>query len=400
MYLEPVKTLVDLIELFLETIDAPWTKKRYRTEIDVCVTNIRANGHAGAATYTAEDIDKLRKRICSQKIQPATENTRLKALNSLFRFAIREGLMKHNPVQESLDTDPIVIVPFSQPAFDKPTLETLLILSPLDWVVLILLRLYLGINLSVAVATRRDDFDPTNATITIRHRHSAPAYIVPVHPLLFHVIQVVLTLDTDREFLCGSLAGRPASGCCGLGNDFRLLAEAAGIQEKFSCRNTQRKRSNLVFSNCNLGARPLLMGKDVPRILAGTWNPDDPKQQNVLRILKQRLSKLPTLRVPKLKAPPRNPYLPTADDPAPSLLAHCTYCETQCERQVPAEFSLPPHGAPEPNTGMSRRNLQRLLSQGILKSREATNSTGHKCRLIDGSSLCQYLRTQQQENNA
>jgi integrase len=183
-------------------------------------------------SITTGDMEQWKRHLQDRGVVGKTVISYLKDIGSIYRAAIREGLLTHNPVGavETPDTsDSRERKPFS-----SEDVSALLKAAPSEeWRGMILVAAYTGLRLGDAARLQWDCVDLQKKMITVipaKTKRKKVEVRIPIQPdLLTYLSKVTITDDSPEAFVFTELSRRGIGDRSGLSQQFTDIMTAAKV---------------------------------------------------------------------------------------------------------------------------------------------------------------------------
>jgi integrase len=246
-YFSAITRILTGDEMQIVTIKAwssEWLERKARDSSKA--TMARYRGHAKAflewlgdtrankplESITTGDMEQWKRHLQDRGVVGKTVISYLKDIGSIYRAAIREGLLTHNPVGavETPDTsDSRERKPFS-----SEDVSALLKAAPSEeWRGMILVAAYTGLRLGDAARLQWDCVDLQKKMITVipaKTKRKKVEVRIPIQPdLLTYLSKVTITDDSPEAFVFTELSRRGIGDRSGLSQQFTDIMTAAKV---------------------------------------------------------------------------------------------------------------------------------------------------------------------------
>lgn len=221
------------------------TSKRYKCNTKSFLDWLGDRADRPLESVTVSDVRKFKEHLSGEGRSERTCQFYLADIGSVFRAAVREGILLHNPVSATLSksSEPEV----KKEPFTQEEVSQLLKYAPTEeWRGLILIGAFTGLRLKDAATLDWDNVDLTKGTITLIPRKTGRMkrlLTIPMHP----EVRKYLTNTKKRGQGSGPVftdaSGEGIGGRSGLSKAFRSIMDAAGIQANPTQKDEEKKGS-------------------------------------------------------------------------------------------------------------------------------------------------------------
>lgn len=239
----------------MESWSEEWLRRKARDSSKATMARYRSHAEAFLAwlgparrkkpleSVTGQDIRLWQESLTDAGRAGKTVLSYVKDIGAIFRAAIREGLVSHNPCGTAvgdIDTsDSHARKPFTHPevaaliaaASRLPDLKGR---APAgEWCGLILVAAFTGLRLGDAARLAWESVDMKSGRIALipsKTRKKKREVRIPIQPDLFSCLQAALVdREPDVVFVFPHLAKTPVNGATGLSDTFTTIMESAGV---------------------------------------------------------------------------------------------------------------------------------------------------------------------------
>lgn len=183
-------------------------------------------------SITTSDMERWKRDLQDRGVVGRTVLSYLKDIGSIYRAAVREGLLTHNPVGavETPDTSDSR----ERKPFTETEVQALIKAAPTkEWKGLILVAAFTGLRLGDAARLRWDCVDLQKKMITVipsKTKRKKVEVRIPIHPdLLAYLSKAPITEDSPDAFVFAELSRRGIGDRSGLSQQFTDIMATAKV---------------------------------------------------------------------------------------------------------------------------------------------------------------------------
>lgn len=183
-------------------------------------------------TITTSDMEKWKRSLQDRGVVGKTVISYLKDIGSIYRAAIREGMLAHNPVGavETPDTSDSR----ERKPFTAEEVASLIASAPTgEWKGMILVATYTGLRLGDAARLKWDCVDLEKKMITVipaKTKRKKVEVRIPIHPdLLAYLTAAPVADDAPDAYVFAELSRKGIGDRSGLSQQFTEIMAIAGV---------------------------------------------------------------------------------------------------------------------------------------------------------------------------
>jgi integrase len=208
------------------------TMARYRGHVKAFLSWIDSKAEKPLETLTTADVDKWKRSLLDTGIVGKTVLSYLKDIGSIYRSAIREGIVAFNPVAacEKPDTsDSQERLPFTV----EEVAQLIKAAPDAEWKGLILMGAFTGLRMGDAARVQWTSIDLEKKLITVmptKTRKKKTLVSIPINPdLLAYLSNVTITNDSPEAYVFPKLSRLGIGDRAGLSRGFVAIMKAAEV---------------------------------------------------------------------------------------------------------------------------------------------------------------------------
>jgi integrase len=208
------------------------TMARYKGHVRAFLSWIDTKSEKPLETLTTADVEKWKRSLLDTGIVGKTVLSYLKDIGSIYRSAIREGIVAFNPVAacEKPDTSDSQ----ERKPFTVEEVAKLIKAAPSDeWKGLILMGTFTGLRMGDAARVQWSSIDLQKKLITLmptKTKKKKTLVSIPIHPdLLAYLSKVKITDDTPEAYVFSKLSRLGIGDRTGLSQGFVAIMQAAKV---------------------------------------------------------------------------------------------------------------------------------------------------------------------------
>lgn len=206
------------------------TRPRYENAVATFIASLGSKAQLPLDTITPADVNRFVQSRQKEGLTNSTINTDLKALNVGFSSALRQGLVKVNPIASA---DPVESNEESRKPFTQAEVEKLLSEAKgTDWETAILLAAFAGLRLGDAINLQWSNIKTFSKELHFRPRKTARKARDLELPICDRLMDHLLSLpgpENPTAYITPALAGKASAGKSGLSMKFARLMAKAGV---------------------------------------------------------------------------------------------------------------------------------------------------------------------------
>jgi integrase len=208
------------------------TLARYRGHVKAFLSWIDSKAEKPLETLSTADVEKWKRSLLDTGIVGKTVLSYLKDIGSIYRSAIREGIVAFNPVaacekpdtSDSQDRKPFTVEEVAQ----------LINAAPCDeWKGLILMGAFTGLRMGDAARVQWTSINLEKKMITLmptKTRKKKTLVSIPINPdLLAYLSSVIISEDSPEAYVFPKLSRLGIGDRAGLSRGFVAIMEAAQV---------------------------------------------------------------------------------------------------------------------------------------------------------------------------
>ena len=219
------------------------TMARYKGHVKAFLSWIDTKAEKPLETLTTADVDKWKRSLLDTGIVGKTTLSYLKDIGSIYRSAIREGIVAFNPVAacEKPDTSDSQ----ERKPFTVEEVAKLIKAAPSDeWEGLILMGAFTGLRMGDAARVQWSSIDLENKMIKLmpaKTKKKKTTVSIPINPdLLNYLSKVTITDDSPEAYVFTELSRLGIGDRTGLSQGFVAIMESAKVSRGKPSRETSK----------------------------------------------------------------------------------------------------------------------------------------------------------------
>lgn len=235
---------------------APATQKRYKNSLKTFISWLGKNADRPLESVTVSHVRKFRDYLEEGGRSVRTCQFYVADVGSVFRAAVREGLLTHNPVSalEPRPQEPEV----KRKPFTLDEVEELLKVASQEWKGIILLGAFAGLRLGDAASLQWETVDLAGGKITFtpaKTKRKNRVLEIPIHPEIRSYLtkHIPKTKEQATGPIFPELSKTTVTGRSGLSRLFKGIMDSAGVEQ-----NTSKARKKAAENNKGTKRRHIL----------------------------------------------------------------------------------------------------------------------------------------------
>lgn len=207
------------------------TRKRYKCNTKAFIDWLGERADRPLESVTVTDVRKFHDHLILEGRSERTCQFYLSDVGSVFRAAVREGILLHNPVSATISktSEPEV----KKEPFTHDEVSQLLKHAPTEeWRGLILIGAFTGLRLKDAATLAWENIDLAKGTITLTPGKTARKkrmLTVPMHPQVRKFLAELQPANTSAGPIFSNSAEKGIGGRSGLSRTFRSIMDEASV---------------------------------------------------------------------------------------------------------------------------------------------------------------------------
>jgi integrase len=208
------------------------TMARYKGHVKAFLSWIDTKAEKPLETLTTADVERWKRSLLDTGIVGKTVISYLKDIGSIYRSAIREGIVAFNPVAAC--EKPGTSDSQERKPFTEEEVAALIESAPSEeWKGLILMGAFTGLRMGDAARVQWSSIDLQKKLITLmptKTKRKKVEVKIPIHPdLLAYLSKVAITDDSPEAYVFSTLSRLGIGDRTGLSQGFVAIMQAAKV---------------------------------------------------------------------------------------------------------------------------------------------------------------------------
>ena len=214
---------------------AKTSKDSYDLAVRLFMEHLGSSADKPLRAVRPEQIETFKTARIQMGVAAKTVDRDLKVIRSIFRSAIKQGLLNFDPSQtvslvsrkKKAGSQTV-----SREIISTEELDAILAAASGDWKTATFIGRYTGARLSDCANMCWKNIKFAKNVVDYIDGKTGKNHVVPIHPRLHAHLSTLSSREDETEFLCPSLTGKETGGKTGLSRKFLKIMAKAGVDER------------------------------------------------------------------------------------------------------------------------------------------------------------------------